>query len=144
MDGEVDFMKIYATNHTETDSIEILLNHQELKKLVNSLKKFEDEVDQFIIKNRDVERVGFTHLHLKDCGLIAKPHIYQCEITKNDRFCVIASDGIWDVVNSDDVYNICEREYNCDVIVEKIVNLAIENGSQDNISCIVVALNSYN
>ena len=81
---------------------------------------------------------------LKDCGLIAKPHIYQCEITKNDRFCVIASDGIWDVVNSDDVYNICEREYNCDVIVEKIVNLAIENGSQDNISCIVVALNSYN
>ena len=65
-------MKIYATNNTETDSVEILLDYQELKKLVNSLKKFEDEVNQFKTKNKDAEGLGFTHLHLKDCGLIDK------------------------------------------------------------------------
>ena len=68
----VDFVKIYTTNNTETDSVEILLDYQELKKLVISLKKFEDEVNQFKTKNKDAEGLGFTHLHLKDCGLIDK------------------------------------------------------------------------
>lgn len=72
MDGEVDFVKIYTTYNTETDSVEILLDYQELKKLVNSLKKFEDEVNQFKMKNKNAEGLGFTHLHLKDCGLIDK------------------------------------------------------------------------
>ena len=72
MDGEVDLVKIYTANHTETDSVEILLNYQELKKLINSLKKFEYEVNQFKTKNKEAEGLGFTHLHLKDCGLIDK------------------------------------------------------------------------
>ncbi len=70
--GEVDLVKIYTANNTETDSVEILLNYQELKKLINSLKKFEDEVNQFKTKNKEAEDLGFTHLHLKDCGLIEK------------------------------------------------------------------------
>ena len=69
-DGEVDLVKIYTANNTETDSVEILLNYQELKELINSLKKFEDEVNQFKTKNKEAEGLGFTHLHLKDCGLI--------------------------------------------------------------------------
>ena len=47
-------------------------SYQELKKLINSLKTFEDEVNQFISKNRETEGKRFTHLHLKDCGLIDK------------------------------------------------------------------------
>lgn len=65
-------MKIYTANNIEADSVEILLNYHELKKLVNSLKKFEDEVNQFKTKNNNKEDLGFTHLHLKDCGLIDK------------------------------------------------------------------------
>ena len=63
-------MKIYTENNTEADSVEILLNHQELKKLIKSLKKFEDEVDRFKTKNKEAEGGGFTHLHLSDCCLI--------------------------------------------------------------------------
>ena len=62
-------MKIYAANDTESDSVEILLNYQELKKLIASLQKFEEEVNQFMIKNKNKNNLGFTHLHLKDCGL---------------------------------------------------------------------------
>ena len=68
--GDVNLVKIYTANNTENDSVEILLNYQELKKLINSLKKFEDEVNQFKTKNKEVEGLGFTHLHLRDCGLI--------------------------------------------------------------------------
>ena len=40
-----------------------------IKKLVDSLKKFEDEVSQFKMKNKDAKGLGFTHLHLKDYSL---------------------------------------------------------------------------
>ena len=72
MDGEVDFVKIYAKKDIETDSVEILLSHQELKTLVSYLSKFEDEVQQFKLRNKDKENLGFTHLHFKDCGLVGK------------------------------------------------------------------------
>lgn len=65
-------MKIYTENNIEADSVEVLLNYRELKKLVNSLKKFEEEVNQFKMRNNDSKDLGVTHLHLKDCGLIEK------------------------------------------------------------------------
>lgn len=37
-------MKIYIQSITESNGVEMVLNYQELKKLVSSLKKFEDEV----------------------------------------------------------------------------------------------------
>ena len=57
-------MKIYTANNTEADSVEILLTYQELKKMIDSLMKFEDKVNQFKTKNKDVESLGFTHLHI--------------------------------------------------------------------------------
>ncbi|MBE6903824.1 MAG: hypothetical protein E7480_04360 [Ruminococcaceae bacterium] len=65
-------MKIYAEKDIETDSVEILLNYQELKTLASALTKFEDEVKRFKIENEDKKELGFTHLHFKDCGLIGK------------------------------------------------------------------------
>ena len=65
-------MRIYTANKTEVDSVEVLLNHQELKNLLSALTKFEDEVKQFKMKNKNQEGLGFTHLHLKDCGLLDK------------------------------------------------------------------------
>lgn len=69
-DGAGDFVKIYTSKNAVTDNVEILLNYQELKSFKNALMKFEDEVKQFKIKNKDKESLGFTHLHLMDCGLI--------------------------------------------------------------------------
>lgn len=71
-DGEVDFVEIYNANTTENDSVEILLNYHEFKKMVNSLKEFEDEINKFKAKNKYTEDLGYTHIHLRDCGLIDK------------------------------------------------------------------------
>ncbi len=63
-------MKIYTAKNKEAkSSVEILLNHQELKNLVNCLSNFENEIEQLQTKNKVKENLGFTHLHLKDCGL---------------------------------------------------------------------------
>ena len=47
-------MKIYTERNKEADSVEISLNYQELRKMVISLKKFEDKVSQFKLKNKSV------------------------------------------------------------------------------------------
>ena len=70
MDGEVEPVKIYMSNNTDNDNVEILLDYSELKKLIDSLVKFGDEINVFKMKNNDNGPLGFTHLHLKDCGLI--------------------------------------------------------------------------
>ena len=71
--GRLIFLKIYTAYNTEADdSVEILLNYQELKNLVISLRRFEEKANQFKTHNKGAEDLGFTHLHLKDCGLIDK------------------------------------------------------------------------
>jgi len=65
-------VKIYTENNIEANRVEILLNYQELKKFVNCLKEFEKEVSLFKMKNKEIKDLGFTHLHLQDCGLLDK------------------------------------------------------------------------
>lgn len=65
-------MRIYTEKDTEVDSVEVLINYQELRVLADSLMKFETEIKEFKIKNKDKESLGFTHLHFKDCGSIGK------------------------------------------------------------------------
>ena len=72
MDGEVEPVKIYMSNNTDNDNVEILLDYSELKKLIDSLVKFGDEINVLKMKNNDNGPLGFTHLHLKDCGLISE------------------------------------------------------------------------
>lgn len=62
-------MKVYTASNLANDNIEILLSHQELKELVSSLENFESKVRQFKIQNKDGADLGYTHVHLKDCGL---------------------------------------------------------------------------
>lgn len=65
-------MKIYTAKNIEADSVELLLNYQELKELANTLMEFETKVKKFKLENKDKENLGFTHLHFKDCGSIGK------------------------------------------------------------------------
>ena len=70
--GEVEPVKLYMSSNTDNDYVEILLGYSELKKLINSLVKFGDEINVFKMKNNGNVPLGFTHLHLKDCGLISE------------------------------------------------------------------------
>lgn len=47
---EAKLVKIYMSNNTDNDHVEILLGYSELKKLINSLVKFGDEINVFKIQ----------------------------------------------------------------------------------------------
>jgi len=75
------------------------------------------------------------------------PEMTQRELTRDDDFLVMASDGLWDVLRNKDVCDICYAMNNNNSgpqqIAEELVNTAIARGSMDNVTCIVVRLNGY-
>ena len=107
------------------------------------LKRIEKEGGQ-IIDNRlggilAVTR-GLGDFDLKTKGLISEPHIVKKLIDHNLNYCVLASDGVWDVLKPDEVAKITQNR-NINELAKIIVETAIDRGSEDNISCIVIELN---
>lgn len=48
---------------------------------------------------------------LKRDGVTAKPFINKHVLRPFDKFLVIASDGVWDVLEDQDAINYCKEEY---------------------------------
>ena len=75
------------------------------------------------------------------------PEMTQRELTKDDDYLIMASDGLWDVLRNKDVCDTCYAMNNNNngpqQIAEELVNTAIARGSMDNVTCIVVRLNGY-
>jgi serine/threonine protein phosphatase PrpC len=79
-----------------------------------------------------------------------RPDIYRYRIDKNDKFFVIACDGLWDVLHNHDVVNFIlttcydistAKRINKNVnIARKLAEYALKKGSTDNISIIIVFL----
>lgn len=42
-------------------------------------------------------------MQAKKIGLISEPEVQHIELTKQDKFIVIGSDGVWDVMSSAEV-----------------------------------------
>ena len=68
----------------------------------------------------------------------------KLEIGINDLFVVMASDGVWDVLDEIEVYDMSFKVKNSKEFCNNIVKYAIEKGSTDNISCFVLQLNHIN
>ena len=78
---------------------------------------------------------------MKKYGVICLPNIVKHLISQKDRFIVLCSDGVWDVLSDEDVYNLSMKVKNSCELSTLIVNTAIDKGSRDNISCIVIRIN---
>ena len=75
---------------------------------------------------------------MKNYGVSSIPSININQINNDDLFFVIASDGVWDVINEDDLITFFNEKKSCKEISDDIIKMSIENGSSDNVSCIVV------
>ena len=75
---------------------------------------------------------------MKNYGVSSIPFININKINNDDLFFIIASDGVWDVINEDDLIHFFNEKKTCKEISDDIIKMSIENGSIDNVSCIVV------
>ena len=84
---------------------------------------------------------AFGDWELKTYGVISEPHVTKININENDKYVIIATDGIWDVLDDADVYEMSKNFENSKDLCNNIVEKALDKGSMDNISCFVINLN---
>ena len=88
---------------------------------------------------------SFGDKEMKKYGVLSTPDIFTKNVENNDLFVVIASDGVWDVVEEDEIFKMSqEKNISSNDFSKKIINLAKERDTHDNISCIVIKLNKNN
>ena len=83
---------------------------------------------------------GMGDFDLKKKGLSCEPHIVKKLIDHNLNYCVLASDGVWDVLKPEEVAKLIQNK-KLEDMAKIIVETSKERGSEDNISCIVIELN---
>ena len=83
---------------------------------------------------------SFGDWDIKNFGVIVDPHITKVDITDDDLFIIIASDGVWDVIKDEDCLGLTQTNYDTFEICKNIVVDALSKDSQDNLSCFVIQL----
>ncbi len=75
---------------------------------------------------------------LKKDGVIPNPFINKHVLRPFDKYLIIASDGVWDVMEDQEAVSYCKDDCTTKQIAQTIVKTAIDGGSRDNTSCLVI------
>ncbi|KAE9621440.1 putative protein-serine/threonine phosphatase [Lupinus albus] len=76
--------------------------------------------------------------------VVAEPEIQDQEIDEQIDLLILASDGLWDVVQNDDAVSLARTEEEPEAAARKLTEAAFSRGSADNITCIVVRFHHNN
>eukprot|EP00802_Teleaulax_amphioxeia_P010113 Tamp_10138.p1 GENE.Tamp_10138~~Tamp_10138.p1 ORF type:complete len:356 (-),score=70.73 Tamp_10138:1010-1945(-) len=75
--------------------------------------------------------------------VIPDPDVVSMDLQDDDEFVVLACDGLWDVADNDMVSALVRRhtaEKGLKLAAQALTTYAIRNGSKDNVTCMIVAL----
>uniref|UniRef100_A0A3B4WBM5 Integrin-linked kinase-associated serine/threonine phosphatase 2C n=1 Tax=Seriola lalandi dorsalis TaxID=1841481 RepID=A0A3B4WBM5_SERLL len=88
----------------------------------------------------------------KRCGVISSPDLRRCQLTANDRFIILACDGLFKVFSADEavkfVLNILveqragltEEEVRFEAACQQLASEAVRRGCADNVTVILVSV----
>lgn len=147
-----DNYTIYSANAGDSRSILINVEKNYVKRLsydhkasditeINRIKKYGGTVFNGRIFGSLAVSRAFGDYELKQFGVFATPHYSKTNTIKGDKYIIIASDGVWDVLNDDDILSLAKiYGKSSKELSETIVKVSLDKKSFDNISVIVVEL----
>jgi serine/threonine protein phosphatase PrpC len=98
---------------------------------------------------KDLREQQFADAEFKDGAdlVIADPEVTTHEVQTGDQFFIMASDGLWDVFTSQEAVDFVRKHDDRtrsarQFLVQELVNEALERGSIDNISILLVFFNT--
>jgi serine/threonine protein phosphatase PrpC len=111
------------------------------KKRIENLGGFISD-ENGVARTNGVVAVTRAFGNLRHKVIIPEPTIKQIPITGNEEFLVIACDGLWDVMTTQDVREYVDhyksKNKKFKGIAESLVDEALLRGSTDNVSCVFV------
>ncbi|CAI9755969.1 unnamed protein product [Fraxinus pennsylvanica] len=85
---------------------------------------------------------AFGDIHLKD-WIISEPEIVKFPLTSDCDFLILASDGLWDKISSQEAVDVVLREGNQMESCRKLVDISSGRGNNDDITILMINLNSF-
>ena len=84
----------------------------------------------------------FGDFELEEHGLICDPFINEIEVDLNikNQMLILGCDGIWDLVNEDDILKMINKDSNTENLTKKIIKCALDNSAWDNLSVFAIKL----
>ncbi|KAJ3777808.1 protein serine/threonine phosphatase 2C [Lentinula raphanica] len=86
------------------------------------------------------DHMRYESLKLKDL-VIGTPYLSRTELKENDEFCVIACDGLWDVMSDQEAVDLVRNIDDAEEASRTLVNYALKNDSmisRDNVTVMVI------
>jgi protein phosphatase 2C family protein 2/3 len=84
-------------------------------------------------------------VHGKLKGLSADPDTISMILTEDDEFIVLASDGIWEVIDNNQTIRIVREQLkasgDCTQAAEHLINSALARGAEDNLTVAIISFN---
>ena len=99
-----------------------------------------------ITKNRVMGQLVLSRslgdLYCKKYGVSNIPDISINKLDKNVKYIIVASDGVWDVVKDNELLQLSKNKKNAEGFCKDLVKLSIDKDTKDNVSCIVISVDS--
>ena len=110
-------------------------DHSLVAKLVESKQITDEEVYTHPQRNLIYRSLGAGHRNIEI-------DIFHQVLHPGDKL-LLCSDGLWEMVHHQDLEDLLKEQSNPQVICDKLITLANENGGEDNITAIVVNVNAH-
>ncbi|KAF9038302.1 protein serine/threonine phosphatase 2C [Hymenopellis radicata] len=88
------------------------------------------------------DHLSYEGLHLKEL-VIGTPYISRTELNGDDELCIIACDGLWDVLSDQEAVDLVRNVDDAQKASELLVKHALEKGSTDNCTVLVVRFKDF-
>eukprot|EP00931_Biecheleriopsis_adriatica_P071426 TRINITY_DN45302_c0_g1_i1.p1 TRINITY_DN45302_c0_g1~~TRINITY_DN45302_c0_g1_i1.p1 ORF type:complete len:462 (-),score=105.49 TRINITY_DN45302_c0_g1_i1:38-1423(-) len=87
---------------------------------------------------KEPQKYGCTGVTGALVSAMPEIHTYDLHPTE-DRFLILACDGVWDVLEDDQAVAVCQEHKTADLAAQALVKRSFEIGSDDNLTAVVVA-----
>ncbi|EGR33322.1 protein phosphatase, putative [Ichthyophthirius multifiliis] len=113
------------------------VNEQEIKRI--------KEMGGIIIRGRVSGSLAITRalgdLDLKTEGVLNVPDTEEFVVSQKTQYLILASDGLWDVCDDQKAVDLCKNINDTAEMAKKLLKYALDNGSRDNTSVMVLRFN---
>lgn len=110
-------------------------DHSLVAKLVESKQITAEDVYTHPQRNLIYRSLGAGHRNIE-------VDIFHETLRSGDKL-LLCSDGLWEMVHHQDLENLLKERSNPQVICDKLIALANENGGEDNITAIVIDISAH-
>ncbi len=134
--------KLYMTHvgdsrlYVYTDQLEqMTVDHSYVQELVDRGAITEEEAKRHPEKNKITRAVGVQP------HLIIDSHTIEWDKNNYKKYIIMCSDGLTNMVEEKDIMKIMETQSTPQILCEKLMEAALNEGGRDNVTCIVIQNN---